>query len=176
MDIRENYLVQSFHLIELSHKQSYLFGQIFDNLGIMESAPCAANFRDALFHFKRLYESDFNEEYVAQFESIVEHSNRVYKDSVVRLIQVLIFSLNKLMQNADIQEEYMCLYDFKTSLKNIQLELRLRSLEIKRPLDDQDFLVAANKKITEVLRTLKGKGLLLELKKCNGTFPDSIEQ
>ena len=132
MDIREKFLIQSFHSIELSHKQSYLFGQIFDNLGIMESAPCAANFRDALFHFKRLYESDFNEEYVAQYESIIEHSNRLYKDSVVRLIQVLIFSLNRLMQDADNEEEYMCLYDFKVSLKKIQLELRLRSLEIKR--------------------------------------------
>ncbi len=175
MDIRENFLRLSFHSIELAHRQSYLFGQIFDSLCIMESAPCAANFRDTLFHFKRLYESDFKEEYVAQYESIIEHSNRLYKDSVVRLIQVLIFSLNKLMTQVDNEEEYMCLYDFKVNLKKIQLELRLRSLEIKRPLDDEKFLIDANKMITQVLRKLKEKELLSNLKNHNSTFLEKSE-
>lgn len=169
MDKRNDYLDLCFRSIELTHQECYLFGQIYEKLCIPEVAPCSANFRDTFFHFKKLYESDFNEEYLAQYESTIEHANRLYKDSIVKLTQVLIFSLSKLMTETDKKEIYMMLYDCKVELKKIQFDLRAKALEIQRPLDGED----ANKPIstiTAIIKSLKENGLYENLLIFNAQY------
>ena len=169
MDKRNNYLDLCFRSINLTHQECYLFGQIYESLHIPEVAPCSANFRDTFFHFRKLYESDFNEEYLAQYESAIEHANRLFKDSIVKLTQVLISSLSQLMNKTDEKETYMVLYDCKVELKKIQFDLRAKALEIKRPLDDDD----ANKPIitiNSIIKLLKENGLYEDLLMFNSKY------
>ncbi len=169
-DKKNNYLNLCFRSIYLTYIECYLFGQIYENLNIPETAPCSANFRDTFFHFRKLYDSDFNEEYLAQYESTVEHANRLFKDSIIRITQVLIFSLTKMMKVVDDKNVYMDLFDDKVKLKRIQLDLRSKALEIQRPLDDVEGANEPINIINAVIKELKDKDLYEDLLKFNSEY------
>ncbi len=166
MDNRTNYLNRAFDSIELLHKECFTIGTIFDEFKIPISAPCAANFRDSLFHYRKLYNSDFDVEFVAQYESIVEHANRSLKDSIVKLTQIFIGTINCLMKDIENTENrlehvdlYMELYDYKNIFKQLQIELRAQGLEIVRFTDNESNMVETFSKIKKFVIFLKDKEL-----------------
>lgn len=164
---KNEYLDLSFHAIQLTFQECYLFGKIYECLKIPESAPCAANFRDSFFHFKRLYESDFEEEMLAQYESIIEHINRLFKDSIVRLTQILDSSLAELMKGINDKKTYMQLYDYTINLKWIQLKLRANALEIIRLIDNQEEVISIFNTMKEIILFLKSNELFDKFLACN---------
>lgn len=170
MDKKNNYLNLCFRSIYLTYIECYLFGQIYESLNIPETAPCSANFRDTFFHFRKLYESDFNEEYLAQYESTVEHANRLFKDSIIRITQVLVFSLTNIMKLVDEKSIYMDLFDHKVKLKRIQLDLRSKALEIQRPLDGTEAANEPINIINDIIKDLKSKNLYEDLLNFNSKY------
>jgi hypothetical protein len=97
------------------------------------------NFRDSLFHYKKMYEAALqnNEEgFIMQYACIEEHLNRGLKDFAIHLcsnfftrILHQIIESNKGFTNNDTLPQIIHIYH---SVKNIVLEIRLEGQTLKR--------------------------------------------
>ncbi len=99
--------------------------------------PFATNFRDALFHYKKLYESDTVEDAISQAEAIDEHLSRAIKDSLMQLVQVLLYSSTFLYEENDTEDSDKAeLQELIHSFKQSILKLRIDAMDIVRITQD----------------------------------------
>lgn len=106
------------------------------------------NFRDALTHYKIMYETEVENELQMQYNFIVEHLNRGAKDSFVYLIQEHLRKLT-FMQDDNlfiIQYSKLDINDQKQfrktihRMKNIIISLRIDSIGLVRMLDKIEII------------------------------------
>lgn len=99
--------------------------------------PFATNFRDALFHYKKLYEADTVEEAIEQTEAIDEHLSRAIKDSLMQLVQILLSSITSLYNDSDFDGSVKLEIQKQIhNLKQAILKLRINSMDIVRISED----------------------------------------
>ncbi|MBQ8299863.1 MAG: hypothetical protein IJX99_08465 [Clostridia bacterium] len=99
--------------------------------------PFATNFRDSLFHYKKLYESDTVEEALQQTEAIDEHLSRAIKDSLMQLVQILLNSISKIYEDPSVSDTLKL--DIQKQIHNLKqaiLRLRINSMDIVRISED----------------------------------------
>lgn len=69
--------------------------------GVHLSASLYLNIRDAMFHFKALYESDEDSEMSRHYYNLKEHIVRGEKDAIINYVQQLCDAIHNLMQKND---------------------------------------------------------------------------
>lgn len=119
-----------------------------------EYFPPVTNYRDALFHYKLAYESDNIVTLIEQNNSIMEHLHRAVKDGITEIIRTITNEISDFYENQkdDIThiEENSYLQHIIHQLKEKELEIRLYSLEIKRPFDSIEYFENFVKQIGEI--------------------------
>lgn len=98
--------------------------------------PFATNFRDALFHYAKLYEADTYQEVIEQAEAIEEHLNRAIKDSIMQLAQVALYSLSGIYSTISDYDERGKIQTYIHRLKGFALQLRINAMNIVRLSND----------------------------------------
>ena len=115
-----------------------LLSNLYIKCRIKITPPFATNFRDALFHYKKLYESDTIEDAIEQKEAIDEHLSRALKDCILQLVQVLVSSLTFLYNDSEFDDKtknelQIIIHNLKQSI----LKLRINSMDIVRVSQDE---------------------------------------
>jgi len=139
---------------------------IHKNFGI---ASPYLNFRDALFHYKKMYEAALqnnDEGFVMQYACIEEHLNRGLKDFAIHLcsnfftrILHLLIKNNKPFANLDTLPQIIHIYH---SIKNIVLEIRLEGQTLSRFDGNQAAWLPRVCDAARALNDLLGKDHLLK--------------
>lgn len=100
--------------------------------------PFATNFRDALFHYAKLYEADTYQEVIEQAGAIEEHLNRAIKDSIIQLAQVTLYSICRIYDTTSDNEERQRIQTYIHRLKGCTLQLRINAMNIVRVSNDKN--------------------------------------
>lgn len=123
-----------------------------------EYIPSIANFRDALFHYRLAYTCEDLVTLIEQNNSIMEHLHRAVKDSISQVIRYVIQCITKFYEKNLGDETYhdqnATLQSIIHELKHWELEVRLESLEIRRPFENGDYLKGFINYLTNVKKTL----------------------
>lgn len=113
-------------------------------LSIKLPSGCYTNFRDALFHFRRLVKSSEENESARQAFAIEEHSNRARTDAIVCILEYCSFVLQVLSHKEfELHEEALKKLDaVKNDIDNSVMYLRLSGImldqtNILRITDDE---------------------------------------
>lgn len=129
-----------------------LISRLYASCKIRIAPPFSTNFRDALFHYKKLYEADTLEEAISQKEAINEHLSRSIKDSLIQLTQVLLFSINSIYEDPNIlSNKKLLIQEGMHIIKQAVLKLRIDSMDIVRISNDN---LAIMDDICEAIRLL----------------------
>lgn len=156
VEIIENYEIQI----------SMLKSTIMDLCG-MEYIPSIANFRDALFHYRMAYTCDNLVTLIEQNNSIIEHLHRAVKDSISQVIRYVIECIlafyEKNLGDDSYHSENATLQTIIHELKRRELEIRLDSLEIKRPFESGSYLRETISYLGSVKQTLESNDYYKEL-------------
>lgn len=132
-----------------------------------EYIPSIANFRDALFHYRLAYTCDDMVTLIEQNNSIMEHLHRAVKDSISQVIRYVIECIAKFYEKNLGDETYHAqnatLQSIIHELKRRELEIRLESLEIKRPFENGDYLREFIDYLVKVKRILDSDDYYKEL-------------
>ena len=116
-----------------------LLSNLYIKCRIKITPPFATNFRDALFHYKKLYEADTVEDAIEQKEAIDEHLSRALKDCILQLVHILVSATTILYNESDLDElTKKELQKIIHNLKQAILKLRINSMDIVRVSQD-DF-------------------------------------
>jgi len=91
-------LFQSIHQCDLYLDQ---LEERYDTLGCPLIAPSYFNFRDALFHYEKAYQSQESIQLHCERHAMLEHLHRALKDGCVRYLQLLNERLNLLYNYPD---------------------------------------------------------------------------
>ncbi|MEG0376992.1 MAG: hypothetical protein RR614_00790 [Eubacterium sp.] len=106
---------------------------LYKSSGFEEYPPCSTNLRDAIFHFCKLYESDFEEEAILQYSAIDEHLNRMFKDSLIKYLKLVLKRFEDLYEAENGKQGVkQKLQKSIHELKNLEIELRIQSMNIDR--------------------------------------------
>lgn len=133
----------------------------------MEYIPSIANFRDALFHYRVAYACSDLVTLIEQNNSIMEHLHRAVKDSISQVIRYIIECLTGFYERNLEDETYhnqnAALQSIIHELKQRELEIRLESLEIKRPFENGEYLKDFNNYLYEIKKILESDDYYKEL-------------
>lgn len=133
----------------------------------MEYIPSIANFRDALFHYRVAYECSDLVTLIEQNNSIMEHLHRAVKDSISQVIRYIIECMTSFYERNLEDETYhnqnATLQSIIHELKQRELEIRLESLEIKRPFENGEYLKDFNNYLDEMKKILESDDYYKEL-------------
>lgn len=129
--------------------------------------PSIANFRDALFHYRLAYACNDLVTLIEQNNSIMEHLHRAVKDIISQVIRYVIDCIIKFYENNLNDETYHSenakLQAIIHELKRRELEIRLESLEIKRPFENGDYLEELIGYLEDVKKVLESNDYYKEL-------------
>ena len=119
-----------------------------------EYVPSIANFRDALFHYRVAYACTDLVTLIEQNNSIIEHLHRAVKDSIAQVVRYIIECITSFYERNLEDETYhkqnARLQSIIHELKQRELEIRLESLEIKRPFENGEYLKEFNNYLEEM--------------------------
>lgn len=109
---------------------------------------CYTNFRDALFHFRKLYRTDEWNELNCQAFAIREHTNRAKTDAAITLIRKCAKTLGFILRKPTLPRELMPIIAKKhDTLRNVEMYIRLGGMMLGdvngfKPDDEQilDYL------------------------------------
>jgi len=125
-----------------------LIKDIFDNLPVKQGiASPYLNFRDALFHYKKMYEAAFNNNdfsFVQQYACVEEHLNRGLKDFAIylcnnyysQIIHKMILFAEKNGKNKERVKKLRKVYH---SMKNLIVEIRLMGQTLQHFDDNKNL-------------------------------------
>lgn len=151
---------------------SLLMG-LYETCGIRIPPPFGTNFRDSLFHYKKLYESDTVDEVISQYEAIEEHLSRAIKDSLIQLAQVLLCSASYIYSKQDLSPQNKeTIQKFIHRLKQAILNLQLNSMNIIR-VSDNNFGIG-NEIIAAINEICQTPDLKTELMFCCSKYEKKI--
>lgn len=85
-----NVISNTTHKIHLYYEMLSTLEKFYDNLGCSVHIACYANFRDALFHYKKIYESSDLLGINGNLYALDEHLHRSVKDALVFLLNYLV--------------------------------------------------------------------------------------
>jgi hypothetical protein len=133
-----------------------------DILGKVSISSPILNFRDALFHYKRMYEAAYNNDndsFVKQLTCIEEHLNRGLKDFAIylcanyysKILHMMIDSTASAVNNITLPK----LKGIYHALKNIVIEIRLRGQTIQH-FDSQE-----NEWLPDIVKTIEKFHILI---------------
>lgn len=128
---------------------TYEFLKSCDNFSVIIRAKipdgCYTNFRDALFHFRKLYRTDEWNELNCQAFAIREHANRAKTDASITLIRKSAKVLGYILREPALSKELVpVLAEKHDALRNMEMHVRLGGMMLDdvggfRP-SDQDIL------------------------------------
>ena len=122
--------------------------------------PCATNYRDALFHFIRLYKADEVSEAVTQASNIDEHLDRLIKDTYVNFLQISLKRIEEAYLCTADTEGKKCLQKSMHTLKDLVLMIRSNSLQIYRLFQSDENVDLITSKIKSVTADMNNLGLI----------------
>ncbi len=129
--MHEDLISASAHKIELYSINASGLQDIQEELGLQHEATTLVNFRDALNHYVKLYETDDREEAIKQTASIDEHLFRGIKDGIVHIQNSLLFKAEKLFIDKSFSakppKERNKLRIIIHKLKNLAYDIRMES-------------------------------------------------
>lgn len=178
-NLKEKYLAEQTEKIFDAHNYIANFTNLYKAYYIKEIPPCATNFRDSLFHFKKLYDADTYEEALAQIESSDEHMNRLIKDSLVKYCLILVESFTEIYSSDVLDPKGKSeLQHIIHLLKNYVLDIRSKSLNINRinGTDEVGRLKEYAPIIDQFLQKYSLKDKFLELNSNYSTMPPNLEK
>lgn len=119
--------------------------ELSEILRIKLPAGCYTNFRDAIFHFRRLVKSSEENEIIRQGFAVEEHSNRAKTDAIVCILEncsllLQIFSHADYSLSTEARQELIVL---KNNLDRHTLHLRLNGIMLDHTgilrITDEEF-------------------------------------
>lgn len=141
-DTKNGFLDEACELIELYTGVIVAIFLVFDELNIIKNSSVLINMRDAMFHYRQMYEKNNIIGLIEQQYAMKEHLNRGVKDGIIHLLNSLLervefyFSCNE-------QDKYFLLSktdkkryrEILHKIKNYMLDIRIDSMNIERIFD-----------------------------------------
>ena len=121
-EIYENFILRTMHFLDDCKS-------IADSYNNLLPAACFTNFRDALFHFRKLYYSTNRNDILEQGFAIKEHLNRACTDAIISLLNFFSDGIRLLLENGDISaDEKSRLKFFLHRMQSISLFKRINGM------------------------------------------------
>ena len=123
-DVYNKYIVETYEFLRSCENYSALVRARIPEV-------CYTNFRDALFHFRKLYRTDEWNELNCQAFAIREHANRAKTDAAVTLIRKSAKTLGFILRKPSLPKELIpVIADKHDALRNMEMYIRLGGMMI----------------------------------------------
>ena len=162
-DFRHDMLQKYTERIESCLKDITFFFDLYKHYQIKTPPPCATNYRDALFHYLKLYNADEQSEAITQASNIDEHLDRLVKDSYINFLQILIRRMKNEYEHQQRKDRRKCLQRGIHMLKDLVLVIRSDSLQIRRFFQSPEGLNVITERFTMVSQDIKRNNLFYVL-------------
>ncbi len=168
--IYKNYIAETSEFLSKCEELSNI-------LRIKLPTGCYTNFRDAIFHFRRLVKSSEENEITRQGFAVEEHSNRAKTDAIVCILEncsllLQVFSHAKYSLSAEASEE---LVTMKNSLDRSALHLRLNGIMLDHTnilrISDEEFQNSIRSFLLFVRKYLGQEKLKLAIEEIKASNP-----
>ncbi len=131
---------------------------IFENFNIVTYPSCYTNFKDALFHFYKLYMTEDEQDIYDQYYALSEHIARLKADYFSNVLYSVSYCLEGIVINIDNKEKRSAVRSVLHSVKDILYFIRYNGMLIashQDRIDEQDFSDC----LSEVIRVISDNGL-----------------
>ena len=168
--IYKNYIAETCEFLSKCEELSNI-------LRIKLPTGCYTNFRDAIFHFRRLVKSSEENEIARQGFAVEEHSNRAKTDAIVCILEncsllLQVFSHAKYSLSAEARKE---LVTMKNSLDRSALHLRLNGIMLDHTnilrITDEEFQNSIRSFLLFVRKYLGQEKLKLAIEEIKASNP-----
>ncbi len=164
-ETKNKFLDDACEVIELYTGVIVAIFLVFDELNILKHSSILINMRDAMFHYRQMYEKNSLLGLVEQEYAMKEHLNRGVKDGIIRLLNSLLERV-EFYFSSDEQDKYFLLSkndkkryrEILHKIKNYMLDIRIDSMNIERIFDQskvEDRINEAKRYIVELVKFLK---------------------
>lgn len=165
--IKEEWARETVEIIQNYEIQISMLRTTYIRLSNTEYIPSIANFRDALFHYRVGYNCNDLVTLIEQNNSIMEHLHRAVKDTISLIIRYIIDCITNFyernLEDNTYHSENAKLQSIIHEFKQEELEIRLSSLEIKRPFEDGNYVKEFKNKLDNLKKILESKDYYKEL-------------
>jgi len=136
--------------IDFYAKYAVLLESLLEKYNIPKDASPLVNFRDAIFHYVKLYESDNDEQMYGNAFAIEEHLGRGIKDILVYLIIEIRSSIERYTDTINFRfksnSDRLPFVELLNKLSNLKLEIRKNYGKF-----DQDEIEKLVQELSEIL-------------------------